>query len=109
MTVDGGTETGQMYASHEALWYVYMYPRRNLSLTLDYSNAYLPDLDRDLFPTFVSIPSTDNISIESVWSYWLKAKGLTIKETIISGRDKGYYITGNRLHACVAYHLFFYW
>ena len=65
------------------------------------SNAYLPDLDRRQFPTFVVLPSTENISIESVWSYWLKAKGYTLHNVIISGCEKGHFIIGNELHACM--------
>ncbi|KAJ3749794.1 hypothetical protein EV360DRAFT_56777 [Lentinula raphanica] len=80
-TVDGGTETGWMNASHCAL-------RR----------AYLPELDENKFPPVVSLPSTQNISIESGWSYWQKAKGETIRAVIRSGHDRGFFIVGNELH-----------
>ncbi|KAJ3813801.1 hypothetical protein F5876DRAFT_34263 [Lentinula aff. lateritia] len=79
MTVDGGIETGLMYASHYALRYAQYF-------------------SQSLHPIFVSLSSTANISIESIWSYWLKAMGYTLHDIIISGKDKGYFIVGNELH-----------
>ncbi|KIK53904.1 hypothetical protein GYMLUDRAFT_63468 [Collybiopsis luxurians FD-317 M1] len=81
MTVDGGNETGIMYGFQHSL-----------------RMAYLPDLDETQYPTFVSLQSTNNIPIESTWSYWQKAKGTTIRQVIASGYEQGFFIVGNELH-----------
>ncbi|KIK55128.1 hypothetical protein GYMLUDRAFT_176144, partial [Collybiopsis luxurians FD-317 M1] len=75
MTVDGGNETGIMYGFQHSLHF-----------------AYPPDLDESQYPTFVSLQSTDNIPVESMWSYWQKAKGTTICQVIASGYEQGFFI-----------------
>ncbi|KIK66460.1 hypothetical protein GYMLUDRAFT_107508, partial [Collybiopsis luxurians FD-317 M1] len=56
------------------------------------------DLDESQYPTFVSFQSTDNIPVESMWSYWQKAKGTTIRQLIASGYKQSFFIVGSQLY-----------
>ncbi|KAH7870035.1 uncharacterized protein C8R40DRAFT_1163319 [Lentinula edodes] len=78
LTVDGGSETGEMYACHTAL-----------------REKYAADLER---PAFVALPSTLNIVIEGSWGHWLKFKGKTIRSAIELGKEQGYFQPGSDLH-----------
>ncbi|KAJ3780282.1 hypothetical protein GGU10DRAFT_279651 [Lentinula aff. detonsa] len=77
LTVDGGSETGEMYACHIALWF------------------YMPNLTKC---GFVALPSTKNIVIEGSWGHWLKFRGTTIRSAIELGREQGYFQSNNELH-----------
>ncbi|KAJ6474518.1 hypothetical protein DFH09DRAFT_953200 [Mycena vulgaris] len=68
-TVDGGSETGEMYAAHLALRY----------LTLEEA------------PAFVALKSTDNITIESSWHLFTNYVGRDIKEIILLGKALNYF------------------
>lgn len=76
-------------------------------MTCFHSSSYLPDVDPEAHPPFVSLKSTDNISIESGWSYWQKAKGRTLREIICSGPANGF-IVGNQLHGYVLHNTIYY-
>ncbi|KAF9257300.1 hypothetical protein L218DRAFT_879756, partial [Marasmius fiardii PR-910] len=66
LTVDGGTETGEMFACHKALWSV----------------IYMPELkDLSTHPAFVALPSTKNVVIEGNWCQWLQFEGTTLLST----------------------------
>ncbi|KAF8149242.1 hypothetical protein K438DRAFT_1989005 [Mycena galopus ATCC 62051] len=82
LTFDGDTETGVMRAIQQEL-------RRSL-LTDE-----LTELDR---PSTVALKSTDNIPIESLWSYWQRYAGHNIKETILQGNSAGLFASGNPNH-----------
>ncbi|KAI0739840.1 hypothetical protein C8Q80DRAFT_1112091, partial [Daedaleopsis nitida] len=70
--VDHGSETGDMYAVHIAL-----------------RKTFAPELDDTEWPPFVAIKSTSNITIENLWSRWLKTDGRNCQSTIIQGRTNG--------------------
>ncbi|KAJ3978906.1 hypothetical protein F5890DRAFT_1576117 [Lentinula detonsa] len=78
LTVDGGSETGEMYACHTVL-----------------REKYGADLKR---AAFVALPSTKNIVIEGSWGHWLKFRGKTIWSAIEVGREQGYFQPTNNLH-----------
>lgn len=60
-------------------------------------NTHLPQ------PPMKRLLSTKNISIESLWSYWLKYTGNSIKEIILAGRDEGWYDHSNEIHVLVPF------
>ncbi|KAI0641517.1 hypothetical protein C8Q79DRAFT_1014440 [Trametes meyenii] len=72
LTADHGSETGEMYAVHSAL-------RR----------VYSPELDEGEWPPFVAIASTSNISIENLWSRWLKWAGSNCYSILTQGATNG--------------------
>ncbi|KAJ7019367.1 hypothetical protein C8F04DRAFT_1276343 [Mycena alexandri] len=80
LTFDGGNETGLMKALQQELW-----------LLAD----KLTELDR---PSTVTLKSTDNIPIESLWSYWQTYAGQNIKEMILQGNADGLFAPGNPNH-----------
>ncbi|KAJ7218604.1 hypothetical protein GGX14DRAFT_390375 [Mycena pura] len=73
LTFDGGTETGPMKIVQQEL-------RRCLD----------PDFSELEHPSTVSMSSTDNIPIESLWKYWLDYAGQNIKTAILEGPAKGF-------------------
>ncbi|KAJ3791488.1 hypothetical protein GGU11DRAFT_694428 [Lentinula aff. detonsa] len=77
LTVDGGSETGEMYACHTVLLF------------------YMPHLTR---PTFVALPSTKNVVIERSWGHWLKFRGQTLRAAIQLGREQQYFNPADELH-----------
>ncbi|KAL0062901.1 hypothetical protein AAF712_010222 [Marasmius tenuissimus] len=82
ITVDGGTETGELYACHKAL-----------------RDKYKPEWkDSPAHPEFVSIPSTKNVIIEGHWNHWLRFAGSSLREAIEQGRIGGYFVIGNEVH-----------
>ncbi|KAI1781874.1 hypothetical protein LXA43DRAFT_590306 [Ganoderma leucocontextum] len=72
LTVDHGSETGDMYAAHAAL-------RR----------LYAPDLDETEWKLFVAIQSTHNVCIENIWMRWLKTAGRNLQSIILEGKTNG--------------------
>ncbi|KAJ7207004.1 hypothetical protein B0H12DRAFT_1243193 [Mycena haematopus] len=82
LTFDGGNETGLMKAIQQEL-------RRVLL------GDELTELDR---PSTVALKSTDNIPIESLWSYWQTYAGRNIKNTILEGNAQGLFAPGNPIH-----------
>ncbi|PIL27238.1 hypothetical protein GSI_10382 [Ganoderma sinense ZZ0214-1] len=69
LTVDHGSETGDMYAAHAAL-------RR----------LYAPELDETEWKLFVAITSTHNVCIENIWMRWLKTSGRNVQSIILQGK-----------------------
>ncbi|KAJ7251091.1 hypothetical protein C8J57DRAFT_1520961 [Mycena rebaudengoi] len=80
-TVDGGSETGELYAAHVALRYHCM-----------------PDISLDAAPPFVALPSTDNIPIESSWHLFTNYIGLDIKQILLLGKSHNYFNPGFLQH-----------
>ncbi|KAJ6614263.1 hypothetical protein B0H10DRAFT_2266519 [Mycena sp. CBHHK59/15] len=80
-TVDGGSETGELYAAHVAL-----------------RHHCMPDISIDAAPPFVALPSTDNIPIESSWHLFTNYVGLDIKQIILLGKSLHYFSPGLLLH-----------
>ncbi|EEB90143.1 hypothetical protein MPER_11689 [Moniliophthora perniciosa FA553] len=78
LTVDGGSETGEMYACHKAL-----------------RDKYFPG---EAHPTFAALKSVHNIVIESSWGQWLKFGGDSLRQTIELGKTSGYFVQGNGIH-----------
>ncbi|KAJ7292042.1 hypothetical protein C8J57DRAFT_1589061 [Mycena rebaudengoi] len=68
-TVDGGSETGELYAAHIAL-----------------RQYCMPDILIEDTPAFVPLKSTDNIPIESSWHLFTNYVGLDIKQIILLGK-----------------------
>ncbi|KAF7325456.1 hypothetical protein MKEN_00393900 [Mycena kentingensis (nom. inval.)] len=81
MTYDGGTETKYMAAIHEQL-----------------REEFLPGCDFSEVPACVALQSSDNIPIESLWSYLRNFMGRDIKETILEGKFQHYMNSSNELH-----------
>ncbi|KAJ7934887.1 hypothetical protein B0H13DRAFT_2305344 [Mycena leptocephala] len=72
-TVDGGSETGELYAAHVAL-------RQHV----------MPYISVDDAPLLVAMKSTDNIPIESSWHLFTNYIGLDIKQIILLGKSLNY-------------------
>ncbi|KAJ7756005.1 hypothetical protein B0H14DRAFT_3512281 [Mycena olivaceomarginata] len=81
LTFDGGTETGMMRRLQETLR-LKLFPQ-------------LTELER---PSTVALKSTDNIPIESGWSYWQDYAGRNIKAIILDGHAKGYFASADPIH-----------
>ncbi|KAJ6605072.1 hypothetical protein B0H10DRAFT_1957292 [Mycena sp. CBHHK59/15] len=80
-TVDGGSETGELYAAHVAL-----------------RHHCMPDISINAAPPFVALPSTDKIPIESSWHLFMNYVGLDIKQIILLGKSLHYFNPGFLLH-----------
>ncbi|KAJ6611720.1 hypothetical protein B0H10DRAFT_2165763 [Mycena sp. CBHHK59/15] len=80
-TVDGGSETGELYAAHVAL-----------------RQHCMPDISIDTAPPFVAFPSTDNIPIETSWHLFTNYVGLDIKQILLLGKSLSYFNPGFLLH-----------
>ncbi|KAJ7737943.1 hypothetical protein B0H16DRAFT_1325632, partial [Mycena metata] len=80
-TVDGGSETGELYAAHIAL-----------------REHCMPEISRQDAAAFVALKSTDNIPIESSWHLFTNYVGLDIKQIILLGKSLNYFHAGIQLH-----------
>ncbi|KAK7014509.1 hypothetical protein R3P38DRAFT_2638165 [Favolaschia claudopus] len=80
-TVDGGSETGELYAAHLAL-----------------RQKCMPDVSLEGHPAFVALPSTDNIPIEASWKLFTNYVGLDIKEILLLGRTLNYFNAAYDVH-----------
>ncbi|KAJ7691253.1 hypothetical protein B0H14DRAFT_3175656 [Mycena olivaceomarginata] len=85
LSFDGGNEMGLMKALQQEL-------RRRLLAD------ELTELDQ---PSTVTLKSTDNIPIESLWSYWQTYAGRNIKEIILQGNANGLFAPGNPNHMSI--------
>ncbi|KAJ8089941.1 hypothetical protein PM082_018519 [Marasmius tenuissimus] len=85
MTVDKGSETGELYA-------------QQVSLRTAFS-----DLDTVEYPPFVALTSTHNITIESCWKWLHKYNGIGIREVLEQGKNNGLFQPTNPLH-CDLFH-----
>ncbi|KAJ6538057.1 hypothetical protein B0H19DRAFT_1217911 [Mycena capillaripes] len=81
LTVDGGSETGEMYAAHSAL-----------------RQTYTPDLNPMEWPELVALKSVNNIPIENLWKWLLKTIGRSLREIIEEGKTNGLFNPGNQIH-----------
>ncbi|KAJ6495490.1 hypothetical protein C8R45DRAFT_824118 [Mycena sanguinolenta] len=81
VTVDKGSETGEMYAAHKALRFTFM-----------------PDLDPAEWPEFVALKSVNNIPIENLWKWLLKTTGRSLREFMEDGKTNGLFNSGNEMH-----------
>ena len=61
----------------------------------------LPELTEFERPPTVAMKSTDNIPIESCWSYWQDYAGRNIKAVILDGHSKGYFASADPDHVYV--------
>ncbi|EIN11852.1 hypothetical protein PUNSTDRAFT_63217 [Punctularia strigosozonata HHB-11173 SS5] len=77
LTVDHGSETADM---------------GGLQITLRYA------IDPVQYPPFLTLKSTDNISIESKWKWWLEFGGRNLREEMLRGTEIGIFNGGNPLH-----------
>lgn len=101
MTYDGGTETQYMAALHEQLRYAIslcLFGQENSFLVRE---EFLPGVTITEIPACVALQSSDNIPIESLWSYLRKFIGRDIKETILEGKTQHYINSSNEIHMCV--------
>ncbi|KAJ6629945.1 hypothetical protein B0H10DRAFT_2160444 [Mycena sp. CBHHK59/15] len=80
-TVDGGSETGELYAAHVAL-----------------CQHCMPDIKIEDAAAFVALKSTDNIPIESSWHLFTNYVGLDIKQIILLGKSHNYFHPGRQFH-----------
>ncbi|KAJ7822575.1 hypothetical protein B0H14DRAFT_2598498 [Mycena olivaceomarginata] len=80
-TVDGGSETGELYATHVAL-----------------RQHCMPDISADDATPFVALKSTDNIPIESSWHLFTNYVGLDIKQILLLGKSHNYFNSAYELH-----------
>ncbi|KAJ7017205.1 hypothetical protein C8F04DRAFT_911641, partial [Mycena alexandri] len=80
-TVDGGSETGELYAAHVAL-----------------RQQCMSDISLEDAPAFVALKSTDNSMIESSWHLFTNYVGLDIKQVIFLGKTHNYFHPSLQLH-----------
>ncbi|KZT33943.1 hypothetical protein SISSUDRAFT_1065728 [Sistotremastrum suecicum HHB10207 ss-3] len=85
VSTDKGTETGGIYA-------------RQVSLRA----TFAPEIDANEIPPFIFIKSTRNISIERVWSTFLKKEGRNLQKMWNDGEKISGFIKGNRIHRALA-------
>lgn len=81
ITVDKGSETGEMYAQQIAL-----------------RELYAPDLSLEQWPAFVALTSTHNTNAEALWLWMTKTATGSIREIIQAGQTFGYFIPTSQLH-----------
>ncbi|KAJ7161858.1 hypothetical protein C8R43DRAFT_880590 [Mycena crocata] len=81
LTFDKGSETGDMYAAHVALRFI-----------------YTPDLDPLKFPPVVALKSTNNIPIENLWKWLRQISGRALREWIEDGKTNGLFNSGDIIH-----------
>ncbi|KAJ7630047.1 hypothetical protein DFH06DRAFT_1140788 [Mycena polygramma] len=81
ITVDKGSETGEMYAAHTG-----------------FRKTYTPDLNPIEWPEFVALKSVNNIVIENLWKWLLKTIGRSLREVIEDGKTNGLFNPGNQIH-----------
>ncbi|KAJ7315803.1 hypothetical protein DFH08DRAFT_715290, partial [Mycena albidolilacea] len=80
-TVDGGSETGELYAAHVAL-----------------RSHCMPGTSFEDAPPFVALKSTVNIPIESSWHLFTNYVALDIKQILLLGKSNNYFMPGSQLH-----------
>ncbi|KAJ7868284.1 hypothetical protein B0H13DRAFT_2558781 [Mycena leptocephala] len=87
VTVDKGSETGDMFAAHIALRYV-AFP----------SPIYTPELDPLKFPPVVALKSVNNIPIENLWKWLRQMFGRSLCEWIEDGKTNGIFNSTSEIH-----------
>ncbi|KAJ7210766.1 hypothetical protein GGX14DRAFT_363137 [Mycena pura] len=96
ITVDGGTETQYMFALQEQVRYVLFCIISQWKSEFCGCAQFMPDLPAFEVPACVK--SSDNIPIESLWSYLLKFTGHDLKAAILLGKTNNYMNPANELH-----------
>ncbi|TDL15499.1 hypothetical protein BD410DRAFT_845149 [Rickenella mellea] len=81
LTVDKGSETGNMFAMQCGL-----------------RKAYAPELDNNQYPAFAALKSVHNTVIESCWKWLRDNRGVTLAEEVRHGQDDGILQAGIPLH-----------
>ncbi|KAH9943745.1 hypothetical protein B0H21DRAFT_779612 [Amylocystis lapponica] len=87
ITVDKGSETGDMYSFQTGL-----------------RNAYAPDLDDAEYPSFVVLRSVHNTTIEGAWHWFREQTGRTLVHHITKARDTGIFNPNNQIHVLNRHH-----
>lgn len=49
---------------------------------------YAPNVDMDVFPASVVLPSTHNTTIESIWRLLREKTGLNLKDIVLRGKNE---------------------
>ncbi|KAJ6505030.1 hypothetical protein C8R45DRAFT_923339 [Mycena sanguinolenta] len=80
-TVDGGSETGELYAAYMAL-----------------REKCMPDISVDDATPFAALQSTDNIPIESSWHLFTNYVGSDIKQIILLGKTLNHFNAAIQIH-----------
>ncbi|KAJ6611237.1 hypothetical protein B0H10DRAFT_1809969 [Mycena sp. CBHHK59/15] len=81
VTVDGGSETGDMFAAHIGL-----------------RDTFTPDIDPLKFPPVVALKSMNSIPIENLWKWLRQVLGRSLREWIEDGKTNGIFNSGNQIH-----------
>ncbi|OBZ68444.1 hypothetical protein A0H81_11429 [Grifola frondosa] len=81
ITVDKGSETGNMFAFQTAL-----------------RQIFAPELDVDAVPSFVALPSTRNIPIEGAWHWFREQTGRTLFHHVTQGKMLNIFNPNNEVH-----------
>ncbi|KAJ7113473.1 hypothetical protein C8R44DRAFT_930096 [Mycena epipterygia] len=81
ITIDKGSETGDMYAAHLAL-----------------RKMYTPDVDVLKFPAVVALKSVNNIPIENLWKWLRQHSGRSLREWIEDGKTNGLFNPMSEIH-----------
>ncbi|KAJ7257231.1 hypothetical protein B0H12DRAFT_1218504 [Mycena haematopus] len=81
VTVDKGSETGEMYAAQKAL-----------------RQIYTPDLNPMEWPEFIALKSITNIPIENLWKWLVKTCGRSLRDYIEDGKTNGLFNSGDQVH-----------
>ncbi|KAJ7663643.1 hypothetical protein B0H14DRAFT_2425147 [Mycena olivaceomarginata] len=88
-TVDGGSETGELYTAHVALL-----------------QHCMPGTSFEDAPPFVALKSTDNIPIELSWHLFANYIGLDIKQILLLSKSNNYFMPGSQLYEYFMYSFF---
>ncbi|KAJ6500212.1 hypothetical protein C8R47DRAFT_1317489 [Mycena vitilis] len=81
ITVDKGSETGDMFAAQIAL-----------------RETYTPDIDALKFPPVVALKSVNNIPIENLWKWLRQILGRSLREWIEDGKTNGIFNSASEIH-----------
>ncbi|KAJ7342550.1 hypothetical protein DFH08DRAFT_811633 [Mycena albidolilacea] len=108
VTVDKGSETGEMYAAQKALRFVVQHSNifgcTQVSLPSCFTGGetFTPDINPMEWPELVALKSVNNILIENLWKWLLKTFGRSLHEYIEYGKYNGLFHPANDMHV----HLF---
>ncbi|KAF8508282.1 hypothetical protein JB92DRAFT_3121039 [Gautieria morchelliformis] len=86
LTVDGGSETGEMLRFHKYLRAI-----------------KAPEVDKTEWPPYQKLPSTRNIAIEGLWHWFRENEGYGLFELITDGKSQGIFDHTSSLHCALFY------
>lgn len=98
MSVDKGSETGEMWAQQGVLRYVVLIYALKITFNTASRKILTPDLDERLFPPCMAVKSVHNITAESLWKWLSKTIGRELKTIILEGRVNGVYNPNSIMH-----------